>query len=174
MCAKPKVRFACDGSALCINLVNQEQNALPIIHIVVFFYFRNLGSGVQCMSTLHGRFTIINKKLRQVQINCSFSRYAIYLVLNSYLNYNHFSIPVLQKQMQIEPHKLDFGFKPDFFNRSSGSSFMGLQPRDLPRPYTILSNAGRNISTQVTVILPSRMFLDHHLVDSGTTSLSTN
>ncbi|XP_058655635.1 autism susceptibility gene 2 protein homolog isoform X3 [Onychostoma macrolepis] len=48
----------------------------------------------------------------------------------------------MKKQMQIEPHKLDFGFKPEFLNRSPGSSFMGLQPRDLPRPSTILSNAG--------------------------------
>lgn len=71
----------------------------------------------------------------------------MYLVLDklSVINVicNHFLFPGLQKQMQIEPHKLDFGFKPEFLNRSPGSSFMGLQPRDLPRPSTILSNAGR-------------------------------
>lgn len=48
----------------------------------------------------------------------------------------------IKKQMQIEPHKLEFGFKPEFLNQSSGSNFVGLQPRDLPRPSTILSNAG--------------------------------
>lgn len=55
----------------------------------------------------------------------------------------NFFLCSLQKQMQMEPHKLDFGFKPEFMNRSLASSFMGLQPRDLPRPATILSNQGK-------------------------------
>lgn len=50
----------------------------------------------------------------------------------------------IKKQMQNEPHKLDFGLKPEFLSRPSGSGFLGMiqQPRDLPRPATIFSNAG--------------------------------
>lgn len=62
--------------------------------------------------------------------------------------------------MQIEPHKLDFGFKPEFMNRSPASSFMGLQPRDLPRPATILSNAGKKPESQVGVFVDHRLLLD--------------
>lgn len=48
--------------------------------------------------------------------------------------------------MQNEPHKLDFGLKPEFLSRPSGSGLLGIiqQPRDLPRPSTIFSSAGKS------------------------------
>lgn len=48
--------------------------------------------------------------------------------------------------MQNEPHKLDFGVKPEFLSRPSGSGLLGMiqQPRDLPRPSTIFSSAGKS------------------------------
>lgn len=48
------------------------------------------------------------------------------------------------KQMQVDPHKLDFGLKPDFLSRPPGPSLFGAihHPSDLARPATLFSAAG--------------------------------
>lgn len=52
---------------------------------------------------------------------------------------------LLQQQMQVDPHKLDFGLKPDFLSRPPGPSLFGAihHPHDLARPATLFSAAGR-------------------------------
>lgn len=51
---------------------------------------------------------------------------------------------LLQKQMQSDPHKLDFGLKPEFLSRPPGPSLFGAihHPHDLARPSTLFSAAG--------------------------------
>lgn len=51
---------------------------------------------------------------------------------------------VPQKQMQSDPHKLDFGLKPEFLSRPPGPSLFGAihHPHDLARPSTLFSAAG--------------------------------
>lgn len=46
--------------------------------------------------------------------------------------------------MQVDPHKLDFGLKPDFLSRPPGPSLFGAihHPSDLARPATLFSAAG--------------------------------
>lgn len=48
-----------------------------------------------------------------------------------------------QKQMQSDPHKLDFGLKPEFLSRPPGPSLFGAihHPHDLARPSTLFSTA---------------------------------
>lgn len=51
---------------------------------------------------------------------------------------------VFQQQMQVDPHKLDFGLKPEFLSRPPGPSLFGAihHPNDLARPATLFSAAG--------------------------------
>lgn len=51
---------------------------------------------------------------------------------------------VFQQQMQVDPHKLDFGLKPEFLSRPPGPSLFGAMhhPHDLARPATLFSAAG--------------------------------
>lgn len=46
--------------------------------------------------------------------------------------------------MQSDPHKLDFGLKPEFLSRPPGPSLFGAihHPHDLARPSTLFSAAG--------------------------------
>lgn len=50
----------------------------------------------------------------------------------------------VKKQMQSDPHKLDFGLKPEFLSRPPGPSLFGAihHPHDLARPSTLFSAAG--------------------------------
>lgn len=50
---------------------------------------------------------------------------------------------LFQKQMQSDPHKLDFGLKPEFLSRPPGPSLFGAihHPHDLARPSTLFSAA---------------------------------
>lgn len=50
----------------------------------------------------------------------------------------------VKQQMQVDPHKLDFGLKPDFLSRPPGPSLFGAihHPSDLARPATLFSAAG--------------------------------
>jgi len=50
----------------------------------------------------------------------------------------------LQQQMQVDPHKLDFGLKPEFLCRPSGPTLFGAihHPHDLARPASLFSAAG--------------------------------
>lgn len=50
--------------------------------------------------------------------------------------------------MQVDPHKLDFGLKPEFLSRPPGPSLFGAihHPGDLARPATLFSAAGECIS----------------------------
>ncbi|MEQ2165434.1 hypothetical protein GOODEAATRI_016855, partial [Goodea atripinnis] len=50
---------------------------------------------------------------------------------------------VFQQQMQVDPHKLDFGLKPEFLSRHPGPSLFGAihHPSDLARPATLFSAA---------------------------------
>ena len=52
---------------------------------------------------------------------------------------------VFQQQMQVDPHKLDFGLKPEFFSRPPGPSLFGAihHPHDLARPATLFSAGGK-------------------------------
>ena len=45
--------------------------------------------------------------------------------------------------MQSDPHKLDFGLKPEFLSRPPGPSLFGAihHPHDLARPSTLFSTA---------------------------------
>lgn len=54
---------------------------------------------------------------------------------------------VFQQQMQVDPHKLDFGLKPEFLSRPPGPSFFGAihHPGDLARPATLFSAAGESV-----------------------------
>lgn len=47
--------------------------------------------------------------------------------------------------MQADPHKLDFGLKPEFLCRPPGPSLFGAihHPHDLARPATLFSAAGK-------------------------------
>ncbi|XP_015685121.1 autism susceptibility gene 2 protein, partial [Protobothrops mucrosquamatus] len=47
----------------------------------------------------------------------------------------------VKKQMQTDPHKLDFGLKPEFLSRPPGPSLFGAihHPHDLARPSTLFS-----------------------------------
>lgn len=65
-----------------------------------------------------------------------------------------FFILLLQQQMHIDPHKLDFGFKPEFLNRPPGPTFFGAihHPHDLARPATLFS-AGGGSMTNVSAVL---------------------
>lgn len=58
---------------------------------------------------------------------------------------------LLQQQMQVDPHKLDFGLKPEFLSRHPGPAFFGAihHPHDLARPASLFSAAGE----QTTKIL---------------------
>uniref|UniRef100_H9GE71 Activator of transcription and developmental regulator AUTS2 n=1 Tax=Anolis carolinensis TaxID=28377 RepID=H9GE71_ANOCA len=49
----------------------------------------------------------------------------------------------VKKQMQSDPHKLDFGLKPEFLSRPPGPSLFGAihHPHDLARPSTLFSAA---------------------------------
>lgn len=49
----------------------------------------------------------------------------------------------VKKQMQSDPHKLDFGLKPEFLSRPPGPSLFGAihHPHDLARPSTLFSTA---------------------------------
>lgn len=51
---------------------------------------------------------------------------------------------IFQQQMQVDPHKLDFGLKPEFLSRPPGPSLFGAihHPSDLARPATLFSAAG--------------------------------
>lgn len=53
---------------------------------------------------------------------------------------------ILQQQMQVDPHKLDFGLKPEFLSRPPGPSLFGAihHPHDLARPATLFSAAGEH------------------------------
>uniref|UniRef100_A0A3Q4N0G2 Activator of transcription and developmental regulator AUTS2 a n=1 Tax=Neolamprologus brichardi TaxID=32507 RepID=A0A3Q4N0G2_NEOBR len=55
------------------------------------------------------------------------------------------------KQMQVDPHKLDFGLKPEFLSRPPGPSLFGAihHPGDLARPATLFSAAGECISCPI-------------------------
>ncbi|KAI4890409.1 hypothetical protein NFI96_000138 [Prochilodus magdalenae] len=48
-----------------------------------------------------------------------------------------------KQQMQVDPHKLDFGLKPEFLSRPPGPSLFGAihHPHDLARPATLFSAA---------------------------------
>lgn len=50
----------------------------------------------------------------------------------------------VKQQMQVDPHKLDFGLKPEFLSRPPGPSLFGAihHPSDLARPATLFSAAG--------------------------------
>lgn len=54
----------------------------------------------------------------------------------------------VKKQMQTDPHKLDFGLKPEFLSRPPGPSLFGAihhhhpHPHELARPSTLFSVAG--------------------------------
>ncbi|KAI4814197.1 hypothetical protein KUCAC02_003402 [Chaenocephalus aceratus] len=50
----------------------------------------------------------------------------------------------LKQQTQVDPHKLDFGLKPEFLSRPPGPSLFGPihHPSDLARPATLFSAAG--------------------------------
>uniref|UniRef100_A0A6I8NVY0 Activator of transcription and developmental regulator AUTS2 n=1 Tax=Ornithorhynchus anatinus TaxID=9258 RepID=A0A6I8NVY0_ORNAN len=50
----------------------------------------------------------------------------------------------VKKQLQSDPHKLDFGLKPEFLSRPPGPSLFGAihHPHDLARPSTLFSAAG--------------------------------
>jgi len=54
--------------------------------------------------------------------------------------------------MQVDPHKLDFGLKPDFLSRPPGPSLFGAihHPNDLARPATLFSAAGECVCVCVT------------------------
>lgn len=54
---------------------------------------------------------------------------------------------IFQQQMQVDPHKLDFGLKPEFLSRPSGPSLFGAihHPSDLARPATLFSAAGESV-----------------------------
>lgn len=51
---------------------------------------------------------------------------------------------LLQQQMQVDPHKLDFGLKPEFLCRPPGPTLFGAihHPHDLARPASLFSAAG--------------------------------
>lgn len=53
--------------------------------------------------------------------------------------------------MQVDPHKLDFGLKPEFLSRPPGPSLFGAihHPGDLARPATLFSAAGECISCPI-------------------------
>lgn len=46
--------------------------------------------------------------------------------------------------MQVDPHKLDFGLKPEFLSRPPGPTLFGAihHPHDLARPASLFSAAG--------------------------------
>ncbi|XP_048468326.1 autism susceptibility gene 2 protein [Rhincodon typus] len=50
----------------------------------------------------------------------------------------------VKQQMQSDPHKLDFGLKPEFLSRPPGPSMFGAihHPHELARPATLFSTAG--------------------------------
>nr|XP_054586420.1 autism susceptibility gene 2 protein isoform X2 [Nothobranchius furzeri] len=50
----------------------------------------------------------------------------------------------VKQQMQVDPHKLDFGLKPEFLSRPLGPSLIGANHHlsDLARPATLFSAAG--------------------------------
>lgn len=50
--------------------------------------------------------------------------------------------------MQVDPHKLDFGLKPEFLGRPPGPSLFGAihHPSDLARPSTLFSAAGECVA----------------------------
>ncbi|KAJ7997126.1 hypothetical protein DPEC_G00225730 [Dallia pectoralis] len=50
----------------------------------------------------------------------------------------------VKQQMQVDPHKLDFGLKPEFLSRPPGPSLFGAMhhPHDLARPATLFTAAG--------------------------------
>ncbi|CAF92390.1 unnamed protein product, partial [Tetraodon nigroviridis] len=50
----------------------------------------------------------------------------------------------VKQQMQVEPHKLDFGLKPEFLGRPPGPSLFSSihHPNDLARPSTLFSATG--------------------------------
>lgn len=49
--------------------------------------------------------------------------------------------------MQVDPHKLDFGLKPEFLSRPPGPTLFGAihHPHDLARPASLFSAAGEFI-----------------------------
>lgn len=55
---------------------------------------------------------------------------------------------IFQQQMQVDPHKLDFGLKPEFLGRPPGPSLFGAihHPSDLARPSTLFSATGECVS----------------------------
>ncbi len=55
---------------------------------------------------------------------------------------------LLQQQMQVDPHKLDFGLKPEFLSRPPGPTFFGAihHAHDLARPASLFSAAGEQIN----------------------------
>lgn len=67
------------------------------------------------------------------------SAFYCYLLGQSFLN----PVFTFQKQMQSDPHKLDFGLKPEFLSRPPGPSLFGAihHPHDLARPSTLFSTA---------------------------------
>ncbi len=63
---------------------------------------------------------------------------------------------LLQQQMQVDPHKLDFGLKPEFLSRPPGPTFFGAihHPHDLARPASLFSAAGEQ-TTKISIGLNS-------------------
>lgn len=70
-----------------------------------------------------------------------------------------FCILLLQQQMHIDPHKLDFGLKPEFLSRPPGPTLFGAihHPHDLARPATLFSAAG-GWMTDVSEVLFSLIY----------------
>uniref|UniRef100_A0A3Q4HSR8 Activator of transcription and developmental regulator AUTS2 a n=1 Tax=Neolamprologus brichardi TaxID=32507 RepID=A0A3Q4HSR8_NEOBR len=75
---------------------------------------------------------------------------------------------VFQQQMQVDPHKLDFGLKPEFLSRPPGPSLFGAihHPGDLARPATLFSAAGECISCPIDQ-WPPLIFSSSHTVFTG-------
>lgn len=63
--------------------------------------------------------------------------------------------------MHVDPHKLDFGLKPEFLSRPPGPTLFGAihHPHDLARPATLFSAAGEWM-TNNTAVLFLLIYLD--------------